>query len=146
MSAEQPVFVPGPVPSAGAVPLSESSSGQPVMAEAILDFFRPLTITVVTAEIQTGEDPTQDGVVREVRREVKTSGCVQAGDEEKLEIQAGGERSWQSCVMHTAPDFNVATDTVIILEGMKYRVVAKRDFSVNGFIRYKLTQDYERAE
>lgn len=143
---ETPPFVPGPVACAGDVPLSESSSGQPVMAEAILDWFRPMWISVITTTIQgTDDDDTQDGIAKEVERKVQTSGCVQAGDDEKLDIKAEGERSWASCMLHTTPDFNVPTDTVMRVEGTKYRVVAVKDMSVNGYIRYKLQEDYERS-
>lgn len=143
--SEDVPFVLGPVASAGAVPLSRSSSGQPVMAEAILDWFRPMTIGVVTSQIQDGTDPSMDGVAKQVVRYQITNGCVQPGKATKMDIQAGGQRSWQSCVMHTTPDFNLDTDSVILIEDTRYRVMEVRDFSVNGYLRYELLEDYERA-
>lgn len=143
--SEEVPFVVGPVASAGLTPLSRSSSGQPIMSEAILDWFRPMTIGVVTAEIQGSDDPTMDGVAKSIVRFVTTNGCVQPGKATKLDIQAGGERSWASCVMHTTPDFNLDTDNVVLIEDTRYRIMEARDFSVNGYIRYELAEDYERA-
>lgn len=144
-AGEKTPFVPGPIACAGDVPLSDSSSGQPVMAEAILDYFRPITIGVVTTVVQNGdEDPTQDGVVKEITRTVRTAGVVRPGGPEKLEVLSGGERSWQSSVLYTTPDFNVDTDTKIVIEGTNYRVMSSTDYSVNGYVRYDLEEDYER--
>lgn len=142
---EKTPFIPGPIASAGNIPLSESSSGQPVMAEAILDWFRPITIGVVTAAPQGSADPAMDGVVKETIRSVRTSGCYQAGKGEKLDIQAGGERSWQTGILHCTPDFNVSTDTILIVAGTRFRIVVKADRTANGFVRYELIEDYART-
>lgn len=145
-AGEKTPFVPGPIACAGDVPLSESSSGQPVMAEAILDYFRPITIGVVTADVQDGSDgDDQDGVVKEIVRKVRTSGVIRPGGPEKLEVLSGGERSWQSSVLYTTPDFNVDTDTKIAIEGTNYRVMSSTDYSVNGYVRYDIMEDYERS-
>ncbi len=137
-------FAPGPIALGREVPLSASSSGQPVM-EAILDWFRPMTIGVVSSKPQGGADPAAAGVTRQSTREVKTEGCLQAGDGEKLEILDEGERSIASGLLHTTPDFNVPNDSAIVIDKVRFRVMSKKDFSVNGFIRYEITQDYERA-
>lgn len=142
MSAKPP-FVPGPVACARNVPLYASSSGQPVMGEAILDYFMPMRLGLVTSTPQGSADPAQDGVAKEIIRWVETSGCLQPGKGEKLDILAGGERSWQSAILHTLSDFNVPTDTVIIMaDETRNRIMRKSDFSANGYVRYELLQDY----
>lgn len=143
--AEKTPFIPGPVMCARNFTLSSMSSGQPVMAEAILDWFRPMTIGVVTAEPQGSEDESQDGVVKERVRSVRTSGVIEPGEKEKLDILAGGERSWESSVLWTTPDFNVPTDSVIVLDTKRYRVTAKKDFTANGYVRYEIGEDYART-
>jgi len=135
-------FVPGPIISAGKTPLAGSVSGQPILSEAILDWFRDMTIGIVTAAPQGSLDPTQDGVVSETVRSVRTSGCFQPGDPEKLDILPGGERSWQTGLLHTVAAFNVPTDSILVIAQVRYRITFKRDFSANGFVRYDLLEDY----
>lgn len=142
---EKTPFVPGPLTCARDFVLSDSSSGQPVMNEATLDFFRPITIEVVTSDPQGSEDPTQDGVAKETVRAVRTSGCVQPGDSEKLQILSEGERARDAALLHTMPDFNVPLDTIIRVDGMRYRIMKKKDHRQNGFVRYELLEDYEPA-
>lgn len=144
--AEKTPFVPGPVASAGAVPLSDSSSGQPVICEAIMDMFRPMLLGVVEAKPQDGaEDARDDGTVKETVRWLRTSGVIQPGKGEKLDILAGGERSWDSALLHTTPDFNVPTDARIRVKGKTFRIVVRADWSVNGYMRYELAEDYARS-
>lgn len=139
-------FAPGPVFSAGSLPLRHSSGGQPFMGETLLDWFEPMVLGVITTVIQTGEeDETQNGVAKETVREVATQGCFQAGTGEKLDIQSVGERSWQNGVLHTMSDFNVPTDSIIRNCAVRYRIKAKGDYSTNGFIRYELVEDYTPA-
>lgn len=142
----QTPFVPGPIMCGRDFPLSDVSSAQPIMTEAVLDWFRPISIGVVTATPQNGaDDATQDGVVVETTRWVSTSGCWQPGAPEKLEVLAGGERSWDNGILHTTPDFNVPTDTKLIVRGLPYRVMSKLDYSANGYCRYELVEDYARS-
>lgn len=140
----QPPFVPGPIISAGAVSLSDSISGQPYMTESLLDYFRSITIGVVTAAIQDTSVDTQDGTARETIRWTTTYGCFQPGSAEKLEIKPEGERSWKNGVLHTLPAFNVPTDTVLIVKNARYRVMETKDFSDNGYVRYQLLETYVR--
>ena len=142
----KPPFVPGPVTCARNFNLSDSSSAQPIMTEATLDWFRPMAIGIVDGTIQDGTlDATMDGVVKETIRWVETSGCVQPGAGEKLDVKAEGERSWDSALLHTSPDFNVETGTIVVVKGVRYEVMVKNDFSANGFCRYELLQTYARS-
>lgn len=138
-------FVPGPVACARDVPLVVSSSGQPILDEALLDYFAPIIIGLITTKIQNSDDPRVDGTSKETVREVRTSGCFQAGPGESLAIGSGGERSWQNGLLHTTPDFNVQTDTILRIAGVRYRIMKKGDWSVNGFVRYELLEDYVPA-
>lgn len=143
--AEQTPFVPGPIACARDVPLSEASSGQPVMGDVLLDWFRPLRIGRVTASIGSSLAPETDGVATESVRWVRTSGVVLNGAGEKLEITAEGERSWQNALLFTTADFDVPTDSVIQIKGVRFRVMKKADRTVNGFARYELLEDYAPA-
>lgn len=136
--------LPGPIACARDVPIGEASSGMPDASSALLDLFRPLRLGVVSDRPQSGNGADADeGEVKEQIRWVNSSGVVQAGDGEKLEILPEGDRSWESALLHCAADFNVATNSVIIVKGTRYRVTKRADWSASGFYRYELMQDYD---
>jgi hypothetical protein len=132
-------FAPGPIASAGRVPLSRSLSGQPVVGDALLGMFSSIVVGVISTRNNAL------GVAVETIREVRTAGVWQPGEGEKLEIEAEGERSWANGLLHTAADFNVPTDSGILIEGVRYRILSKKDFSRNGFVRYELLEGYAHA-
>lgn len=144
MSVPSRTFAHAPIACAARRGLNGFVSGQPVVKEAILDTFRPIVIGVATTSIEGDANPRRSGRAKTFFRDVQTSGCFQAGPGEKLEVQAEGERSLQNALLHTTPDFNVPTDTLVKIDGTNYRVMAVRDYSVNGFVAYELTEDYER--
>lgn len=139
-----PPFAPGPIQCGRDFPLSDSSSGMPNVADALEDLFRPIRIGVVTPSPNDGElDAAADGEVEEVVRYVDTEGSAQAGDGERLDITADGDRSWDSMTLYTRPNFNVATNTLVALKGARYRVTKKADWTPSGYVRYEMTQDYD---
>lgn len=129
---------PGPVLSANKRLVGEASFPLPSMRSTLLGWFRPMTIGVVSVEIIEGRS-------RETTREVKTSGLIQAGSPEVLEIKSDGNRSWENATLHTFPAFNVETNAIVNITGMTFRVVKKSDQSGYGFIRYELLQDFTRV-
>ena len=132
-------FAPGPIASAGRVPLAQSLSGQPTIGDALLGLFSAIVVGVITTRNNAA------GVAVETVREVRTAGVWQPGEGETLEIKEEGERSWQNGLLHTAADFNVATDCGIRIDGVRYRITGKKDFSRNGFVRYELLEGYAHA-
>ena len=141
ITAQTP-FVPGPIVSAGATSLADSISGQPFISEGLLDYFRAMLIGIVSARIQGSAVDTLDGTAKTTIIWKLTQGILQPGNSEKLSIQAEGERSWQNGLLHTTPDFNVATDTILIIKDVPYRVMEKKDFSVNGYVEYQILETY----
>ncbi len=139
-------LIPGPLSNAKDLSLPDNTSGQPQIGQALLDWFRPMVIGVVTQTPQDGGDSAEierlDGTVKEVVREIRTSGCLNLGKGAKLDIQPGGNRAWQNAMLWTTPEFNQPANTLIIVAGVRYRVFKPYDYSANGFVQYELTQDY----
>lgn len=131
-----PTINPGPVFSAGKKKLNEQVCPAPSMRGTVLGWFKPLTMIFVTTTMK-------DGQAQAVERELKTSGMIQAGDPEKLEMKAEGERSWEWFVLHTLPNVQMQTDDRVSLAGVKYRVMSRTDWAANGFMRYNLIKDYQ---
>lgn len=144
MNSGTPAINAGPVLSAGGNrTIAECIAPQPSVRGTLAGWFRPLTIAVATERIAS-EGPRVGQVVQSFH-EVKTSGMVQPGEGESLEIKQGGERSWKTAVLHVYRQLDVPTDTLIKVKGVSYRVTKKQDFEANGYIRYELLQDYVAA-
>lgn len=134
----------GPVFRAGLAPsIVAAQTTLPSMRGTLTGWFKPMVIGVVTEAIAEGGD--QDGQAKATVREVKTSGMMQPGDAEKLTIESQGQRSWDNFILHVYPQLDVKTDTRITVRGVPFRVMGKKDFTANGYIRYDLMEDYATA-
>ena len=132
-------FAPGPIACARDLPLFSTVSGQPAIGDALLGLFAAIVVGVISTKINAA------GVATETVREVRTAGVFQPGSGETLEIKEEGERSWANALLHTTSDFNVPTDSGIRIDGVRYRIMSKKDFSRNGFVRYELLEGYSHG-
>lgn len=134
---------PGPVFQAGTAPSIEAGQTTlPSMRGTLAGWFKPMIVGVVTFAIAKGGD--RDGQSVPTTREVRTSGVLVA-DEEEMSVKPGGDRTLGRWVLHVYPQLNVPTDTRITIKGVPYTVMARRNFTANGYIRYKLTEDFASA-
>lgn len=69
-------------------------------------------------------------------------GVVQPADKEKLKISAIGERSWRALMIHTQEALFLNTGDKVEYSGVRYKILEKNDFSLNGFYEYILIEDY----
>lgn len=134
---------PGPVFSAGlARSIADAQTALPSMRSTLTGWFKPMVVGVVTTSIARS-GPNQGESVSVVH-EIETSGVLQPdSDGEKLEIRSEGERSWSKWILHVYPQLNVPTDTRIRIGSQWYRVLGKKNYRSNGFIRYNLAEDYD---
>lgn len=139
-----PTINPGPVLCAGDAPTIESAQTTlPSMRGTVIGWFKPLKIGVVQTSI--ADEGPEDGQVQEVLRWIETSGVLQPGSPENLSVQPEGERSWENAVLHVFPQLNVPTGTKLQIAGMKFEVMARWDYSVNGYVKYELVQSFACA-
>lgn len=134
-------IIPGPVVSAknlGGV--RTMSAPLPNVSRALMDWFRPMIVGVITNSISS--DAASAGEAVTTAREARTSGVILDMDGAKLEIGADGERSWDSATFYCLPDLDVGTDTILKIKGVPFRVMGKKDRSECGFLRYEISQDY----
>ncbi len=129
----------GPVASAGRTSMANGLAPMPSMSSTILGWFNPLIVGVVSTS------PQEDGTVKELVREIRTSGVLQPALEQKLDMQAGGARTWRRWWLHVAPSLRLDPNDRIRLQGVLYRVAEKMDYSVAGYIRYTLLEDYQNV-
>jgi hypothetical protein len=64
--------------------------------------------------------------------------------DQDLIMKPEGERAWRWQTLHCLPDLILKIDAIVVFEGLRYRVMMKKDYAEYGYIVYHLLQDYEK--
>lgn len=114
--------------------LSANSGTVPNVSGALENWFQPMTFSKVTKA-------TVNYKVEEVFSVIDFLGVVDPGTQPLL-IRPDGQRVWQDFTCYTQIGVPLNPDDVILYQGVQYRVKAKRDYTLYGYISYELGQDY----
>jgi len=129
---------PTPIQSAGERLVVDQIGSMPNQASVIKGWFRPLIIGHTANKFVNGEaQPTITTV--------NVSGHLQPSEPEKLEIQLYGDRSWKYFYLYVDCSLVMENDDNCAIAGTPYVVIGKKDWSANGFIRYRLHEDFSDA-
>lgn len=127
--ANQPIY------NAKDVLLSQNSGTMPDVSDAILDWFQPMLFTTVTKTVVNFQ-------VREVGTSINFLGVWQPMSAQKLTQKPEGQRAWLWFTVHAEPGLELVPDEIINYLGVNYRVEAKFDYRLNGYVEYHLVNDY----
>lgn len=116
-------------------PLGSNSGTVPNMSDTLLNWFQQMTFGVVTKTAKNFQ-------VYETMEEVSFLGVWQVLNARQLSMKPEGQQAWDWFMVHSQPQLNLNTDNVIIYLGKQYRVMAKKDYSLYGYIEYHLVDDY----
>lgn len=130
---------PGPVMSAGAVQVALQVTPMPQMRGTLQGWFHMMVVNRVSTEVQ------EDGTVVRQELPINTSGVLQPGTFEELDLQAGGDRSWKYWMLHCVPNLRAQTNDLIRIQGILYRVMSRKDYTLNGYIEYRLVEAPENG-
>ncbi len=118
-----------------AKPLNQLS-GMPQMGAAFSGWFVPIQIEKIIEFIV-------DGFVNYDFTPIKFRGVFQPFGPNQLKLKPEGQRSWQWVQIHAeAGSLNLDNGDKIVHAGVRYKVMAQNDYSLNGFIEYHLIQDF----
>lgn len=124
-----------PIKNASDVSLADNPGTLPNLSEAMTSWFQTMTFTRLTKAIvnfSTVETPVS----------YTFTGVKQPFSPEQLEMKPEGMRSWKWFTIHALPDLILATDDIITLTGIDYRVMTKRDYKEYGYVQYEVVEDY----
>lgn len=111
-------------------------SGMPQMRDTLTGWEVPLTLVKVIQDIVEG-----DAVFTE--QQINFMGVIQPFNAERLQSLPEGWRSWQWWWIHCKTGaLNLNTADKIIYNGRRYKVMAVKDYSANGYIEYEIILDY----
>lgn len=112
-------------------------SGMPQMSATLTGWEVPLTLVKVIQDIVEG-----DAVFTE--QQINFMGCWQPLRDEELQFKPEGQRSWEWIWIHSkSSELNLQTADKVIFNNKRYKVMAVKDYSLNGFVEYQLIRDFE---
>lgn len=115
------------------------ASGMPNMADTLTGWEIPLTLIRITQDVINGD-------LVESRTTINFIGCWQPLSNEELQLKPEGQRNWSYYWIHAKSNsliLNVADK--VIYKNQRYKVLSKKDYSLNGFVEYEVILDYEQS-
>ena len=104
----------------------------------MLGWFYPL-------ELGRAQKQQIDGLTQEILTTVKSKGVVQPLSAQQLAIKPEGQRAWIWLSVYCLPDLVLQPSDIIVYNCLRYRVMAKHDYTMHGFIHYEIVEDYQEA-
>lgn len=117
--------------------LTNTNSALPNMSNTITSWFLDISFYTVERTMQGAEWVESQG------QELKTKGVVQPPRDKDLKILPEGSWAWTWLMVHCLPDLNLEVNQFIYYDGVKYKVMAKKDWTKYGYIRYMLLEAYQ---
>jgi hypothetical protein len=116
---------------------SAMESGMPQMGHVLDGWEVPLTLVKIIQDVSDGEL-----VYSEIR--YNFMGVWQPLRTEQLLLKPEGERSWTWIQLHVKSNADVALETAdkVIFRNELFKVIEKKDYTLNGYIEYQLCKDY----
>lgn len=112
-------------------------NGMPNMSSTLTGWEIPLTLVKIKQSIIQGD-------VIKTEQVINFLGVWQPLRDEELQFKPENQRSWSWYWIHAkAGTLNLQTQDKIIFENKRYKVMAVKDYSLNGFIEYQVIRDYE---
>jgi len=112
-------------------------NGMPNMANTLTGWEVPLSLVKITQSIKAGD------VVKK-QQKIDFLGVWQPLRDEELQFKPENQRSWSWYWIHAkSGTLNLQTQDKIIFQDKRYKVMAVKDYSLNGFIEYQVIRDYE---
>lgn len=116
--------------------LDENPGTLPNMEGTLLNWFQRVTFTVITKTVV-------NHVLTETETKTDFLGVIQPLDGKKLAMKPEGQRQWDWYMAHTTVDLDLAVDDKFIYRNVKYRIMAKKNYTEYGYRYYEWVEDFE---
>jgi len=127
---------PGPIVGAGRRPLFQTNTS-PQGRYTVSGWSQPLLMLINRITVKDGDAVTTS-------YQFKTQGFLTPAGQ-KLNFKFEGERSWQQYNLYCVTDPELKNNDQVIIDNVPYRVTYKWSWTLFGYVKYKLTQDYTSA-
>ena len=102
-----------------------------------------------TCEIMTNQrrQMLQDGIITNVDTFVKMRGVIQPLKAEDIALKPEEQRSWAWYQIHVTNEFErLKNNQVIYVDKRPYKVMARKDYTRNGYNEYHIIEDFTANE
>lgn len=127
-----------PIQNAKDRKLSQQAGGLPNVSGALLGLFQPIAMGLITKIVERFN-------VKEEVVTIHSRGVIQPLSAQQLNMKPEGQRLWKWLQVHCLPDLILKIDDRVTYDGMRFRVMAKSDYSRYGYLEYHLCEDYSDA-
>jgi len=125
----------GPIKNACNTSLQANSGTVPNVIDAILDLFQQMTFQIIKKSVVAFQ-------VQELSTNVNFYGMWQTPSGRRLEMMPHGQRVWKTHTLYSDTTLMLKPDDIVTYLGKQYRVLVVEDWSLSGYMRYDLIQDY----
>lgn len=125
------------IQSAKNILLTNTNTALPNMSDTITSWFLDITFYTVKRVMQGAEWAEAQGEM------LKTKGVVQPPRDKDLKILPEGTWAWTWLMVHCLPNLQLEVNQYVYYDNVKFKVMAKKDFSKYGYIRYMLLEAFQ---
>lgn len=112
-------------------------SGMPQITSAFAGWTQTVSLSLVTQTIVAG-------LVTETLTAISFPGTIQPLSPKNLMLKPEGQRAWTWLQIHCfSGPYDLNTGDQIVYRGEKFKIMARLDYSLNGFMEYHLVKDYQ---
>lgn len=123
------------IPNAKNTALNVRTGTIPDVGGAMRDWFQPMVFERVT-KATTGFQVVETGTP------VAFTGVIQPMSNRQLLLKPEGQRAWTWLTLHADPVLKLDVDEVVTYLGVQTRVMARKDYTIYGYVYYELVQDF----
>jgi hypothetical protein len=121
-------------------PFAQMNLSIPNISGALDNWFQQLKMSVVTKTII-------NMIVTEVLTEQTIMAVRQPLSARQLYIKPEGQRGWNWETLHVkGENTNFQLDSVVVFNGIRYRVMQKNEWQEYGYVEYHITQDFTHPD
>ncbi len=112
-------------------------SGMPQISSAFMGWMTNITLGLITQEII-------DGLTVDTQTDITFKGVIQPLKPQEIALKPEGLRDWIWLQIHCFSGIlNLEPNDRIIYNGVKYKVMGIKDYSLDNYIEYHVIQDYQ---
>lgn len=118
--------------------ISQMRSGMPNVLEVLDGWMVDFIV-----DLSTQEEIDGDYTYRSKLKKMK--GVMQPLKTEDVNLKPEGQRAWEWYQLHIqANQDRIPIGKIVTFKGKRYKIMAMKDYSLNGYYEYHLVRDYER--
>jgi len=117
------------------LPLFGKQGSVPDVSGALQDYFQNMVFTKLKKTV-TGFQAVEGAVFINFR------GVIQPFSSRQLMLKEEGQRAWTWFTLNADPSLTLQVDDVVNYNDVQTRVMARRDYSLYGYVEYEIVQDW----